>query len=72
MKLTPAQASMLRKVVATNGGGVFAGFHERGRTAIMLRKLEALGLVQGKRGEQSCAVHTRAGLDWVRANPPKS
>lgn len=69
MKLTHAQEAMLRRVVASNGGGVHAGWHEGQRETRVLRKLEALGLVQGKASVPSWAVHTREGLEWVRAHP---
>ena len=69
MKLTPTQEAMLRRVVATNGGGVHAGWDEGQKITRTLRKLEKLGLVQGKAGSDGWAVHTREGLAWVRANP---
>jgi hypothetical protein len=69
VKLTPSQAALLRRIVATNGGGIVGGFHEASRQMKMIRRLENLGLVQGKKSAPSIVVHTRAGLEWVRANP---
>lgn len=69
MKLTPRQAEVLRQVVRTNGGGLHAGFHERQPITRILRALESKGLVQGKAGMPHRAVHTRAGLEWTRADP---
>jgi len=65
-KLTGPQEKMLRRIVATNGGGIHAGFNEVGNDTRVIRRLEALGLVQGKAGSPSWAVHTRPGLEWVR------
>ena len=66
IKLTPAQANMLRRIVASNGGGV-SGYE---RSALnTMRALERRGLVQGMSGREWRAVHTRDVLDWVRANP---
>ena len=67
MKLTPAQADTLRKIVATNGGGISP--YENKVVWRVVKALEAKGLVQGKSGSQHCAVHTREGMDWVRSNP---
>jgi hypothetical protein len=65
-KLTAPQEMMLRRIVATNGGGVHAGFNEARNDTRVMRRLEAMGLVQGKAGSPGWAVHTRAGLEWVR------
>ena len=62
-KLSDAQLAMLRRVVATNGGGVFVEYGNL-RT---LRALERRELAQGKKGSPGWAVHTRAGLDLVRS-----
>lgn len=64
-KMTPAQIELLRRVVATNGGGV-SGYHE---TESTVKGLIQRHMVQGKAGAQDSIVHTREGLDWVRANP---
>jgi hypothetical protein len=68
VNLTDRQAVILRRVVSTNGGGYHAGWHEGQRETRTLRQLEKLGLVQGKAGSDGYAVHTREGIDWVRAN----
>ena len=65
-KLTAPQEKMLRLIVATNGGGVFVGFNECTNAVKIMRRLEAFGLIQGKAGSPSWAVHTRPGLEWVR------
>lgn len=65
MRLTPNQEAMLRRIVATNGGG--ASISDDRRTFLALHKK---GLAHQKSGNAYAAVHTRAGLDWVRANPP--
>lgn len=52
----------------SNGGGVHAGFSESGRDTKVLRRLEALGFVQGKSGRASVAVHTRDGLKYWKEN----
>ena len=70
MKVTPLQAETLRKIVATNGGGVSTS--TRGIVWRVVKALEVKGLVQGKSGYQHWAVHTREGLEWVRNNPPAS
>jgi len=64
-KLGPKQAQMLRDIVKTNGGGI-SGYSLDQR---VMRSLEAKGLIQGKLNQSSVAVHTRAGLEWVRNNP---
>jgi hypothetical protein len=63
--MTPAQIELLRRVVRTNGGGVNA----RGENARVVQGLMDRHMVQGKSGDLSCMIHTRRGLDWVRANP---
>nr|WP_313022893.1 hypothetical protein [Brucella intermedia] len=64
-KLGPKQAQMLRDIVKTNGGGI-SGYSLDQR---VMRSLEAKGLIQGKLNQASVAVHTRAGLEWVRNHP---
>lgn len=64
MKLTSPQNKMLRKIVATNGGGI----SEMRLNHSTMWSLHKRGLIQGKRGMQSWAVHTRKGLDWVKVN----
>lgn len=68
MKLGRRQAAILRDVVATNGGGISAGTY---CDLTPVRALERRGLIQGKAGEPYRIVHTREGLEWVRANPVK-
>lgn len=63
-KLTPAQERALRVIVRSNGSGAFPQFFTPSRT---IKKLESLGLIQGKSGAQFLIVHTREGLEWVRA-----
>lgn len=64
VKLTPAQEKMLRRIIKTSGGGVYAGIEGRERNVIM--RLYDKGLVQGKKGQPTRAVHTREGLDLIR------
>ena len=64
-KLTQPQERMLREIVSTNGGGI-SGYCLDQR---VMRSLERKGLIQGKLRQESRAVHTRAGLEWVRNNP---
>jgi len=60
--LTPTQKKMLDAICKTNGGGIFpAGAEFR-----TVKQLEKKGLVQGKLGQQYCAVHTREGLTLWR------
>lgn len=66
MKLTEAQQHMLIRVCRTNGGGIHAGFSESNSDTKFLRQLERMGLVQGKNGRPSYAVHTRKGLELFR------
>lgn len=62
-KLTPLQEEALEAVVATNGGGVsYRHYPKRVWQALLNR-----GLAQGKLGEGSTVVHTRAGLEYIRA-----
>lgn len=65
--MTPAQEDLLRRVVKTNGGGI-SSYDEPDST---ISGLVSRHLVQGKSGSPSVIVHTREGLDWVRANPSK-
>jgi len=65
VKLGKKQAQMLRDIVKTNGGGI-SGYSLDQR---VMRSLENKGLIQGKLNQESTAVHTRAGLEWVRSNP---
>ncbi len=64
-KLGPKQAQMLRDIIKTNGGGISG--HSLDQR--VMRALENKGLIQGKLNQSSVAVHTRAGLEWVRNNP---
>lgn len=59
---TKAQIELLRKIVATNGGGV-SSLNIPERT---LQGLVARHLVQGKLNNPHRVVHTRAGLDLIR------
>lgn len=63
-RLGVRQIAMLREIVRTNGGGVhyFCG----GEDERVMRSLVRRGLIQGKAGWQTRAVHTRAGLELVR------
>ncbi|KAB2752342.1 hypothetical protein [Brucella anthropi] len=61
-KLGPKQAQMLRDIVKTNGGGISGHLLDQR----VMRALENKGLIQGKLNQPSVAVHTRAGLEWVR------
>ena len=63
MKLTEPQWRVLNRICRTNGGGVDAW----GRDAPVIRRLHEKGLVQGKAGQQHCAVHTREGLELWRS-----
>lgn len=59
MKLGKKQKEFLSKVCKTNGGGVYIT-SEWEKIAL---RLNELGLIQGKLGQPSCAVHTREGLE---------
>lgn len=63
--MTPAQILLLRRVVATNGGGLNA-YREPDR---VIAGLINRHMVQGMSGRSDRIVHTRRGLDWVRAHP---
>lgn len=64
LRLGHRQWEFLGRVVATNGGGVNCySADER-----VYRALERKGLIQGKSGQQCCAVHTREGLEAWRAH----
>ncbi len=65
MKLSKAQDALLRKIVATNGGGLPADI--RSPTVKILH--EKYELIQGKSSCQMWAVHTKKGLEYVRNNP---
>ena len=62
-KLTEKQLQLLKRIVATNGGGVLI-YGPNLRTADALVKRH---LIQGKRGQENCAVHTRQGLEYIRS-----
>lgn len=64
-KMTPAQEALLRRIVATNGGGISA-ISENDR---VIKGLIDRHLIQAKKTISSMMVHTREGLEWVRANP---
>lgn len=56
------QIELLDRICRTNGGGISGyGLHRS-----TMRSLEKRGLIQGKRTHESCAVHTREGLDVWR------
>ena len=57
MKLTAPQERVLRRIVKTSGGGIY---FESDRDRNVLFRLHEKGLVQGKKGNQSRAVHTTA------------
>lgn len=64
-QMTQAQKDLLRRVVATNGGGISQyAENQRVISGLVLRHM-----IQGKAGSGSMMVHTRRGLDWVRENP---
>lgn len=62
-RLGKRQWEMLGKIVRTNGGGIYV-YYSIQKTVL---RLHELGLVQGKAGQQYCAVHTREGLEAWRA-----
>jgi len=62
LRRAPKQLDMLRRVVATNGGGLNAYSAPRATWKALFEK----GLVQGKSGLACCIVHTRLGLEVVR------
>jgi hypothetical protein len=64
-KMTAAQEALLRRVVATNGGGVSAYDVPDSTLAGLVKR----HLVQSKSVASYTIVHTREGLEWVRANP---
>lgn len=64
-KMTPKQEALLRRVVATNGGGISS----YGVPDSTIKGLMDRHFIQGKAGSPSSIVHTREGLEWVRANP---
>lgn len=64
-KMTAKQIELLRKIVASNGGGVSV----HGPYLTTAKALIERHMIQGKRGQQSVAVHTHIGLEWVRNNP---
>ena len=61
-RLGKSQFAMLDKICRTNGGGC-SGYSLDRR---VMRSLEARGLIQGKLGQEWCAVHTREGLQLWR------
>ena len=63
MKLTAPQERVLRRVVNTNGGGIYVEV-DPDRRVIM--RLHEMGLVQGKASHAARVVHTRDGLDLIR------
>ncbi len=63
MKLTAPQERVLRRIIKTGGGGVFAECDPDLRVIMRLHKL---GLCQGKRGDPARAVHTSEGLNMIR------
>lgn len=64
-KMTANQIELLRKIVASNGGGVdVSGPYRAPAKALVDRHM-----IQGKRGQQTVAVHTHIGIEWVRNNP---
>lgn len=70
--LTPAQRIALRAVVESNGGGIQIICTTNGDgygipTNRAYRRLQELGLIQGKSGSYSTVVHTREGLSFFRA-----
>ena len=63
MKLTAPQERVLRRIVKTSGGGIFA---ECDPDLRVIMRLHEKGLCQGKKGSPARAVHTREGLDLIR------
>lgn len=68
-KLGPKQFELLARVCKTNGGGIY--FHDIGYESKVVRRLESLGLIQGKLNHDGWIVHTRKGLDLYRAELSK-
>lgn len=62
-KLSKAQWELLDRICRTNGGGVTVAISSISKTT---QRLYDLGLIQGKSGEQYCAVHTPPGLKLWR------
>lgn len=62
-RLSKSQFEMLDKICRTNGGGC-SGYSLDRR---VMRSLETRGLIQGKAGQEYCAVHTREGLQLWRS-----
>lgn len=60
--LTDAQRDLLLAIVKTNGGGI----HYYGAKPASIVGLVKRHLIQGKKGQPSCMVHTRAGLELAR------
>lgn len=71
MKLTAKQFDALAQVCRTNGGGVYVrcnvGDDGYGIPVHpQMKRLHALGLIQGKAGGYDTVVHTREGLAIYR------
>jgi hypothetical protein len=62
LRRSPAQLAMLRRVCATNGGGLSAYAEPRR----VWEKLHDKELVQGKSGQLDRIVHTALGLAVIR------
>lgn len=60
----PAQVDLLRRVVATNGGGISAYSEKHSVVEGLIKR----HMIQGKRTNEFMMVHTRKGLEWVRAH----
>lgn len=58
VRLGKTQFAMLDRICRTNGGGV-SGYSLNRR---VMERLYELDLIQGKRGQEWCAVHTSEGL----------
>lgn len=74
-KLTVKQFEALAQVCRTNGGGVYVrcnvGDDGYGVPVnAQMKRLHALGLIQGKAGGYDTVVHTREGLALYRRATP--
>jgi len=65
MNLVELQKELLIKICQTNGGGI-STISMDGWQLKAVHQLHDLGLVQGKSGNESTAVHTKQGLELYR------
>lgn len=64
MKLGKRQFELLAKICKSNGGGVYVS--GSGPEYKIIRRLEEMGLIQGKSGQPYMAVHTPAGFNLYK------